>query len=78
VRRQGLVTAPVRIGRGARVDAAAVVLRGVTVGPSARVGVRAVVTADVAPGARVEGVPARPAGTPQPTVPAGRRLVRRG
>ena len=64
VRRQGLVTAPVRIGRGARVDAAAVVLRGVTVGPGARVGVRAVVTADVAPGARRRGRPGPPGRDP--------------
>ena len=78
VRRQGLVTAAVRIGRGARLDTCAVVLRGVAVGPGARVGVRAVVTADVPPGAVVEGIPARPAGTPEPAVPAARRLVRRG
>jgi maltose O-acetyltransferase len=78
VRRQGLVTAPVRIGRGARIEDAAVVLRGVSVGPGARVGVRAVATADVPAGARVAGIPARPAGTPEPAVPAARRLARRG
>lgn len=59
VRLQGLVTAPVVIGERAIVDAAAGVLRGVSVGDGARVGVRAVVTRDVAAGARVEGVPAR-------------------
>jgi acetyltransferase-like isoleucine patch superfamily enzyme len=59
VRQQGLLTAPVVIGAGAVVDAAAGVLRGVTVGEGARVGVRAVVTGDVPPGAHAEGVPAR-------------------
>jgi acetyltransferase-like isoleucine patch superfamily enzyme len=58
VRLQGLVTAPVVIGERAIVDAAAGVLRGVSVGEGARVGVRAVVTHDVPAGARVEGVPA--------------------
>jgi acetyltransferase-like isoleucine patch superfamily enzyme len=58
VRLQGLVTAPVVIGERAIVDAAAGVLRGVSVGDGARVGVRAVVTHDVPAGARVEGVPA--------------------
>jgi acetyltransferase-like isoleucine patch superfamily enzyme len=60
VRVQGLRTAPVRIGEGARVDDAAGVLRGVTVGDGAHVGVRSVVTRDVAAGADVGGVPARP------------------
>ena len=58
VRLQGLVTAPVVIGERAIVDAAAGVLRGVSVGDGARVGMRAVVTHDVPAGARVEGVPA--------------------
>jgi len=59
VRQQGLLTSPVVIGEGAVVDAAAGVLRGVTVGDGARVGARAVVTHDVPAGARAEGVPAR-------------------
>jgi acetyltransferase-like isoleucine patch superfamily enzyme len=59
VRQQGLLTSPVMIGEGAVVEAAAGVLRGVTVGDGARVGARAVVTHDVPAGARAEGVPAR-------------------
>jgi acetyltransferase-like isoleucine patch superfamily enzyme len=59
VRLQALVTAPVTIGERAVIGASAGVLRGVSVGAGARVGVRAVVTHDVAPGKRVEGVPAR-------------------
>jgi acetyltransferase-like isoleucine patch superfamily enzyme len=74
VRAQGLATGPVRIGENAALDAAAVVLRGVTVGAGARVGLRAVVCADVAPGATVEGVPARAPGVPGPR---GERLARR-
>ena len=77
VRHQGLATAPVVVGDRVRLDRAAVVLRGVRIGAGARAGVRALVTRDVAPGARVEGVPARAAGTPEPPVPATRRLVRR-
>jgi acetyltransferase-like isoleucine patch superfamily enzyme len=60
VRLQGLLTAPVVIGERALVSAGATVLRGVVVGPGARVGPRGVVTRDVAPGAVVAGVPARP------------------
>jgi acetyltransferase-like isoleucine patch superfamily enzyme len=59
VRQQGLLTAPVIIGEGAIVAAAAGVLRGVTIGEGAHVAVRAVVTHDVPAGARAEGVPAR-------------------
>jgi acetyltransferase-like isoleucine patch superfamily enzyme len=59
VRQQGLLTAPVVIGEGAIVSAAAGVLRGVTIGDGAHVAVRAVVTHDVPAGARAEGVPAR-------------------
>jgi acetyltransferase-like isoleucine patch superfamily enzyme len=76
IRLQGIVTAPVRIGDRATLDATAVVLRGVSVGPGARVGVRSVVRADVPDGGRVAGVPARApdeAARPQ----RGRRLARR-
>ena len=51
--------APIRIGRGAYIGAAAIILPGVTVGEGARVGAGAVVTKDVAPGEVVMGVPAR-------------------
>jgi acetyltransferase-like isoleucine patch superfamily enzyme len=60
VRLQGLVTAPVVIGERAVLAAGATVLRGVVVGPGARVQARGVVTGDVAAGAVVGGVPARP------------------
>jgi acetyltransferase-like isoleucine patch superfamily enzyme len=60
VRLQGLVTSPVVIGERAVLAAGATVLRGVVVGPGARVQPRGVVTRDVAPGATVAGVPARP------------------
>ena len=60
IREQGLVTAPVVIGERAMLAAGATVLRGVVVGAGARVQPRGVVTRDVAPGAVVGGVPARP------------------
>jgi acetyltransferase-like isoleucine patch superfamily enzyme len=60
VRLQELVTAPIVIGERAVLCAGATVLRGVEVGAAARVQPRGVVTRDVAPGATVAGVPARP------------------
>jgi acetyltransferase-like isoleucine patch superfamily enzyme len=60
IRLQGLVTSPVVIEEGARLAAGATVLRGVVVGAGARVQPRGVVTRDVAPGATVGGIPARP------------------
>jgi acetyltransferase-like isoleucine patch superfamily enzyme len=60
VRLQGLVTSPVVIGERAVLAAGATVLRGVSVGAGARVQPRGVVTRDVAAGAVVAGVPARP------------------
>jgi acetyltransferase-like isoleucine patch superfamily enzyme len=59
MRVQPLLTAAVVVGPGARVGHGASLLRGVTVGAHAEVGEHAVVTADVAPGAAVGGVPAR-------------------
>jgi acetyltransferase-like isoleucine patch superfamily enzyme len=58
VRLQGIAASPVRIGAGARIGARAAIQRGITVGERAEVGALAVVTRDVAPGARVGGVPA--------------------
>lgn len=49
------------IGDGVVVGAGAVVLGGVTVGNGARIGANAVVVDDVGVGARVKGIPARPA-----------------
>jgi acetyltransferase-like isoleucine patch superfamily enzyme len=74
VRIQGLLTSPVTIGDDARLDDAAVVLRGATVGPGARVTTRAVVTGAVPAGAIAGGVPARQAETSasaSPTRPSG-------
>ena len=60
IRLQGLLTSPIVIGERAVLAAGATVLRGVVVGAGARVQARGVVTRDVAPGATVAGVPARP------------------
>lgn len=60
IRAQPLVSSPIAIGEHARIGLGAGVLRGVSVGAGATVGPHAVVTRDVAPGATVDGVPARP------------------
>jgi acetyltransferase-like isoleucine patch superfamily enzyme len=60
IRAQPLVSSPIVIGDGARIGLGAGVLRGITVGARAIVGPHAVVTRDVAAGATVGGVPARP------------------
>lgn len=60
IRAQPLVSTPIAIGERVRIGLGSGVLRGVTVGADAVVGPHAVVTRDVAPGAHVGGVPARP------------------
>jgi acetyltransferase-like isoleucine patch superfamily enzyme len=60
IRAQPLVSSPIVIGDGARIGLGAGVLRGVSIGARAIVGPHAVVTRDVAAGATVGGVPARP------------------
>jgi acetyltransferase-like isoleucine patch superfamily enzyme len=52
--------APVVLEDGCDIGVGAIILPGVTVGRAAQVGAGAVVTRDVAPGAVVAGVPARP------------------
>ncbi|MEL7100530.1 MAG: sugar O-acetyltransferase [Pseudomonadota bacterium] len=60
-RREGIERAlPVTLGRDVWIGAAALIMPGVTVGDGAIIGAGAVVTRDVAPGATVAGVPARP------------------
>jgi acetyltransferase-like isoleucine patch superfamily enzyme len=57
--REDWTCTPTRVGRGASIGSAAVILCGVTIGAGALVGAGAVVTQDVAPGETVVGVPAR-------------------
>ena len=52
----------VRVGEGAHIGAGSTVLQGIEVGAGATVGAGAVVIGDVADGATVVGVPARPHG----------------
>ncbi|MGD0388802.1 MAG: acyltransferase [Tepidisphaeraceae bacterium] len=62
VARQPMATAPVRIGKDVWIGAHVCVLKGVTIGDGAIVGAGAVVTRDVAPNAKVVGIPARQIG----------------
>ena len=59
MRDQEPVFAPLVIGCNVWIGAGVMLLKGVTVGDDAVIGAGAVVTRDVAPGARVAGVPAR-------------------
>ena len=61
VRLQGIEATPVRVGDRALIGARAAIQRGVTIGEGAQVAAQSVVTRDVAPAARVGGVPAQPA-----------------
>ncbi len=60
IRHSGHDSAPIKIGRNAWIGRAVIVLPGVTIGDGAVVGANAVVSHDVAEGALVAGVPARP------------------
>jgi len=55
-----IVRHPVVIGRDAVIAADAIILPGTTIGDGARVLANSVVTASVAPGVTVSGIPARP------------------
>ncbi len=52
------------LGNGVIVGAGAKILGAITIGAGARVGANAVVVADVAPGASVVGIPAKPVASP--------------
>jgi acetyltransferase-like isoleucine patch superfamily enzyme len=62
VGRQPMETAPVKIGKDVWIGAHVCVLKGVTIGDGAIIGAGAVVTRDVAPNAKVVGIPARQIG----------------
>ena len=59
IRKQGAVSAPVKIGRNVWLGAKVTVVKGVTIGDNAIVGANAVVTKDIPPNAIAAGVPAR-------------------
>ena len=69
IRSQGIVKAPVRIGRGVWVGVKASILRGADIGEHSIVGAHAVVRGAVPPFAVVAGVPARIVRMRQPVAP---------
>ena len=69
IRSQGIVKAPVRIGRGTWIGVKASVLRGADIGEHSIVGAHAVVRGDVPPFAIVAGVPARVVRMRRPVTP---------
>lgn len=70
VREQEIVALPILIGSGARIGPRAFVGAGVTVGARAQISAYAVIESDVAPDARVLGVPSAPMAKP-PRKPTG-------
>lgn len=60
------LVAPIQIGEGAFVGAAAIVLPGVRIGPAAKIGAGSVVTRSVPAGEVWAGVPARPISSGEP------------
>jgi acetyltransferase-like isoleucine patch superfamily enzyme len=67
IRHSGHSGAAIRVGRNVWIGRGVAILAGVTIGDNAVVGANAVVTRDVAPGAVVAGVPARPLRQSVPT-----------
>jgi hypothetical protein len=59
IREQGVVVAPVRIGRNVWIGSKATVLKGVSIGDNAVIGANAVVTRDIPANAVAAGIPAR-------------------
>jgi acetyltransferase-like isoleucine patch superfamily enzyme len=70
IRRQGIIKAPVRIGRGSWIGVKASVLRGADVGEHSIVGAHSVVRGVVPPYSVVAGIPSRVVRVRRPVPPA--------